>query len=374
MRVNYVAVLDIRSTEMTAVVGERGVNNTFIIKSKYAFDYDGYAEGEFLDKKSFLSAVNDVVKRTLSSMRGIKEFYVGVPGEFIKLVNVDKVLSFPSVKKINSGDLRTLEEMSPPVKQAKWRTIRHSCLYYVLSDKRKLINPVGALSDSIQGKFAYYKCNTGFIDCLMEAFKSFKEIETVNLIPSNHAEAMYLLEPELRDECAVLFDFGSISSTYSVVCGNGLLFSESFSVGVGHLAAYLMSELEIPYEVATSFLSTVNLNAKEKLPGKEECMYEGTAYRFSTITLRDKIREGLDGICETIETCRQSFGGKSIDNKPLYVSGEAIKVIRGAAEHISGRLVNKVEIVAPKVPYYDKPRFSSLFSLLDMALSDKQNH
>ncbi len=53
MRVNYVAVLDIRSTEMTAVVGERGVNNTFIIKSKYAFDYDGYAEGEFLDKKKF---------------------------------------------------------------------------------------------------------------------------------------------------------------------------------------------------------------------------------------------------------------------------------------------------------------------------------
>lgn len=374
MRANYVAVLDIRSSEMTAVVGERGVNNTFIIKSKYACEYDGYAEGELLDKKSFLSAVNEVVKCTLASMRGIKEFYVGVPGEFIKLVNVDKVLSFQSVRKVNAGDIRSLEEMSSPSKQANWQTIRHSCLYYMLSDKRKLINPVGTLSDSIQGKFSYYKCNKAFIDCLMEAFKSFREIETVNLIPATHAQAMYLLDSEKRDECAVLFDFGFISSTYSVVCGNGLLFSESFSVGVGHLAAYLMSELDIPYEVATTFLSTVNLNSKDKLPGKEECVYEGTQYSFSTITLRDKIREGLDGICETIETCRQSFSGKNIENKPLYVTGEGIKVIRGAAEHISGRLVNGVEIIAPKVPYYDKPRFSSLFSLLDMALSDKHSH
>lgn len=33
MRKKSVAVLDIRSSEITAAVGERGVNNTFIIKS-----------------------------------------------------------------------------------------------------------------------------------------------------------------------------------------------------------------------------------------------------------------------------------------------------------------------------------------------------
>ena len=43
MRRKSVAVLDVRSSEITAVVGERGVNNTFIIKSKYSCAYDGYA-------------------------------------------------------------------------------------------------------------------------------------------------------------------------------------------------------------------------------------------------------------------------------------------------------------------------------------------
>lgn len=370
MRANYVAVLDIRSAEMTAVVGERGVNNTFIIKSKYTAEYDGYAEGDLLDIESFVAAIGDVVRSTLSSNRGIKTFYVGVPGEFLRLVNVDKVLSFPSVKRITANDVRLLEEMASPPDEENWCTVRHGCLYYVLSDKRKVIDPVGAASDSLHGKFCFYKCNQSFIACVLQAFKKFKDVADIKLIPVNHAEAMYLVEPEKRDECAVLFDLGYISSTYSVVCGNGLLYSESFSVGIGHVALYLSTDLDIPYEVAMTYLSTVNLNAKERLTGLEECLYEGKTYSFSTVALRDRIREGLDGICETIEECRQNFTGRNIDGKPLLLTGEGVKVIRGAAEHIAGRLVKGVEIVSPKVPYYDKPQFGSLFSLLDMALND----
>lgn len=370
MRRNYVAVLDIRSSEMTSVVAERGVNNTFIIKSKYTCAYDGFAEGEFFDVPAFISAISDIVRSTLASASGIKTFYVGVPGEFLKLVNIEKVLTFQSARKIHKSDLSALSRMASPPEDERWRTIRHSCLYYVLSDKRKVIDPAGLVSDGIQGRFCYFKCDNNFIGFLMEAFRKFKDIQNINLIPSNYAEAMYLVEPEKRDECAVLFDLGSISSTYSVVCGNGLLYSQSFSVGIGHVAFYLMGELDIPYEVASTFLSTVNLNAKEKLSSMEECIYDGKTYSFSTVTLRDKIREGLDGICETIEECRHSFSGRNIDTKPLLICGEGVKIIRGAVDHISGRLVNSVEVTSPAVPYYDKPQFSSLFSLIDLALKD----
>lgn len=374
MRSNFVAVLDIRSSEMTAVVGERGVNETFIIKSKFTCSYDGYAEGELLDKDSFISAVSELVRSTLASSGGIKTFYVGVPGEFLKIVNTDKVITFSSAKKIHKYDLQTLVRLSTPAQEPGWRTIRNSCAYYVLSDKRKLINPVGAVSDSLQGKISFYKCNNEFIGCLTEAFKKFPAIRDLNLIPAPLAEALYLVEPEKRDECAVLFDLGYISSTYSIVLGNGILYSESFSVGIGHVAFYLMDELDIPFDVASTFLSTVNLNAKEKLESLEECIYDGKTYSFSTVTLRDKIREGLDLICETIEVCRQNYPGKNIDGKPLMITGEGVKTVRGAVDHISGRLVKGVEVVAPRVPYYDKPQFSSLFSLLDMAVSDKQKN
>jgi len=373
MRSNFVAVLDVRSSELTAVVAERGVNNTFIIKSKYTRSYDGYAESEFLDVSDFISAVTEAVKNTVESAGRIKSFFVGVPTEFLKTVNTDRGISFQNPRKVTSADCKDLSAAAAPADDEKWRLIRRSCLYYTLSDKRKIIDPVGAVSDGLQGKFCFFMCMNSFVGCLMDAFKRFPQIVSVNLIPQNFAEAMYLVEPEKRDGCAVLFDFGYISSSYSVICGNGLLYSESFSLGIGHVIMFLMTELEIPFEVAKGLLEKVNLNAKENLSGTVEYLYEGKNYSFSRILLRDKIREGLDGICETIEECRRNFVGARIENKPLLVTGEGINAIRGTAEHISGRLVTVVEKVAPDVPYYDKPEYGSLFALLSTALGDGNN-
>ena len=370
MRSNGVAVLDIRSGEVCALVGERGVNGTFIIKSKYNCGYDGFAEGELLSEESFISAVSSAVKSTLSASGAIKTFFVGVPGEFTKLKNVDKVLSFQSAKRITSENCRYLSDMSEPSPEAGWEIIKSSCLYYVLSDKRKVIDPVGEISDGLQGKFSFYYAKKTFINSVIRAFETCAASVALKFIPSNYAEAMYLIEAEKRDECAVLFDFGYISSTYSVVCGNGVLYSESFSVGIGHIAFYLMTELDIPFQLANSLLSNLNLNAKEKLNKTEECVYEGKNYAFPAAKLRDIIREGLDGVCETIEECRQNFTGWNIDGKPVLVTGEGVKVVRGTVEHFAGRLVRPVETVAPKVPYYDKPHFSASLSLLNAALND----
>ena len=373
MHKRSVAILDIRSLEITAVVGERGVNNTFVIKSKYSCAYDGYAEGEMVDEDSFLSAVTDVVKSTIASFGGIKTFYVGVPAEFTRVVQSDKVMSFQSAKKITSDDCEYLAGMSMPEETKDYRTIRHSCMYYVLSDKRKLIDPVGTVSDSLRGKFCFYQCSDKFINSISNAFKKITSVTDIKLIPSVYAEAIYLIPPEQRDECAVLFDLGYISSSYSVIYGNGIAFCESFSVGIGHLAVYLMTELDIPFEVASAFLTQLNLNAKETLGGSIEFMYEGQNYKYSTIVLRDKVREGLDGICETIEECVQSFKGKNLENKPMFITGECVKTVRGTVEHISNRLVKNIEVIAPQVPYYDKPQFSSILSLLDTALTDAES-
>lgn len=370
MRSESIALLDIRSQNITAVVGERGVNNTFIIKSKYTCDYDGYMDSELLDVPNFVSAVQRAIKSTLSPLSNVKQFYVGIPGEFLKLQNCESVLSFTSSRKITEKDLKILLEMATPPREEGYKLIRHGNIFYTLSDKRKTVDPVGSVGDSVQGKFCFYKCKSAFIDILMRAFSPFQNISSVKVLPSVHAEAIYLIEPEKRDKIALLFDLGYISSSFSVVCGNGLLFSESFSVGVGHIAYKLASELEIPYPLAETFLKTVNLNSKDRLTSLVECEYDDKTYSFSSSILKEKIKDGLDGICETIETCIQSYTGTSLDGKPLYITGDMVKTIRGTIEHLSGRLLRPVECVVPRIPYYDKPQFGSLLSLLDLALID----
>ena len=139
-------------------------------------------------------------------------------------------------------------------------------------------------------------------------------------------------------------------------------------MGVGHVAVLLMEALDIPYDVALAIMKKVNLNAKEGASSRIEYVKDGERFAFESSELIALIREALDGLCAMIETCLQSFTRKDLTGTAIAITGEGVGVIRGTIEHLSSRLVTPMEVIAPKLPYYDKPQFSSLFSLLNAAL------
>lgn len=371
MRNKSATVLDIRSAEICAAIAEKGVNNTFIIKSKYSKPYEGFAEGELLDIDDFVSAVKEALGAVVSSADClVRRVYVSVPCEFIQAVQTDKVISFQSSQRISPRHIQTLINASKPAEGEGETIIKCGALYFVLSDKRRLVNPLGMVSDSLRARLCFFKCKTAFTDTVTRALKGFETVRDIVFLPQNYAEGLYLFAPEERDGYSVLFDLGSISSTFSVICGNGVAFSEAFSIGTSHIAVLLMEALDIPYSVASGLIKKVNLNAKDTYSGGLEYTEDGKIYSFSASELRSLIREGLDGICEMLETCLQSFTPKDLSGAPINITGEGVGVIRGTIEHFSSRLVTPVEVIAPKLPYYDKPQFSSLFSLLHAALGN----
>ncbi len=369
MRNKSVTVLDIRSSEICAAIAERGVNNTFIIKSKYSQPYEGFAEGGILDVDDFVSAVKAALGNVLSSADGSsKRIFVSVPCEFTEVVQTDKVLSFQSSQRISPRHIQTLINNSRPAVKEGETIIKCGALYYVLSDKRRLVNPLGMVSDSLRARLSFFKCKTVFLDTVTRALGAFPAIKDIKWLPQNYIEGLYLFEPETRDGYSILFDMGFISSTFSVVCGNGVAFSEAFSIGIGHIAVLLMEALDIPYAAALELMKKVNLNAKDTYSSVTEYNLDGERYSFSANELRGLIKEGLDGICEMLETCLQAFTAKDLTGAPICITGEGVNVVRGTIEHFSSRLVTPVEVTAPKLPYYDKPQFSSLFSLLHASL------
>lgn len=369
MRNKSIAVLDIRSCEIVAAVAQKGVNNTFILKSKYVLAYDGFAEGELIDIKGFQTAIRKAYKNCISTFgTPIKELYVGIPGEFLTVRQTDKVISLRSAERISKRHIDALISASLPNEEEGSTILKCSPLYYVLSDNRKVISPIGEQSSSLRARLSFFSCKTSFLDCIRRAFDSVSEVKIFHWIPGIYAQVMYLIEPEKRDNYAVMLDLGEISSTFAIACGNGIAFCESFSVGVNHVAVLLMEALGIPYDVALWFVKNVNLNSRDKVISYEEYNQDGKIYKFATSELKDIIREGLDGLCEMIEVCRQSYVGKDLSNKPILITGEGVGVIRGLNEHLSSRLVAPIEVIAPNLPYYDKPQFSSLFSIFAQVL------
>lgn len=368
-----VAVLDIRSSEVTVFVGERSVNDTFVFKASRTEPYGGYENGEFYKEGD--GKISDAILRAISAVEQVcgdrlRMLYVGVPGDFTKVVAKEQDLGFPKKRKITEKDRATIIEAGK--EQVKgYRFMRASSMIYVTNDKQRVVDPVGISTAGLTGCLSYFYVSEYFCQVIEEIVKDLKI--GLKYLPAQLAMASYLVPSETRDECALFLDAGNLSSTLSIVLGNGIMAQDSFCAGKIHVAFLVMERLQVSYDVATALLHRVNLFAKqEENRGYAQLLYRGDSYEYSPALLAETVEEGLDRICERAETFLGEFDERELDYKPLYVSGEGLSDIRGAIEHISKRLNRILEPVAPNLPYYNKPAMSSRVALLDMASEDNR--
>lgn len=364
-----VAVLDIRSSEVAVLFGERGVNHTFMFKASATESYGGYQNGEFYDVSELTAAIT----RAVTSVEHIcgeklRTLYVGVPGEFTKVVSKEQVLGFPKKTKIGAKELDTLYQSGR--EQIKdFRFMRVSGMIFVTADNRRVANPVGLYSTGLSGVLSYFYCSEYFARTIEKIFGSVKL--KLCFLPTQFAMAAYLIPPETRDEYALFLDVGFLSSTLCVLLGNGVLAQWTFWAGQGQIVVRLMQKFRLSYDAALALLSKANLFLKKEAKNRE-FSFRGVSYDIETQAFIDEVKAGLDGLCEEVGAFLEECSGKELDNKPLYVSGEGLDGIRGALEHMSKRLSCICEQVSPDLPYYNKPSMSSRIALVDMACEDNR--
>ena len=369
-----VAVLDVESSEVTVIIGERGVNNTFVFKGMKTEKYDGFAEAEFFDSEKLNRAICEALQSVeLSCNDKIKEIYVGIPGEFVKVVNMRHMTSFQNKRRVSAQDVKNLYKDGFTCDVPGYTLVKQSNVYYVTSDKRRTIDPVGMVSDSLEGYLSYFLCSDYYMNVLKNILYQYG-VKKVEFLPVSLAEALYLIPSESRDEFAILLDIGYISMTFSVVCGNGIVYQSACSVGGGHIPACMIrdGELEIPFDVAEALLKKINLSSVDNPDATIDYMDRTQSFSLPLGKVNEKVKEGSDLICEVINKCLELCDNRNIDYKPILLTGSGVTFIRGAREHISKRLNKVVEIIAPNLPYYNKASQSSVLSLLNMALDEKR--
>ncbi len=367
-----VTVLCVESSEITALTGERGVNGTFVFKGMYSARYDGYAEGQFFDPSGLRAAVFAALERMETSVGApTKKIFVGVPGEFCRVLSGRHLVSFQRKRKVVPSDIDFLYESGFSDDGSNGELIRRGSVYFVTSDKRRVIDPVGMISDSLEGYVSYFFADPYFTELMRNILGEYG-VRKIEFLPVSLAEALYLLPSEMRDEYAILLDVGYISSAFSVVCGNGIVYQRAFSVGGGHVAAHMLEELDIPFPAAEAILRKVNLSSVDAADSRIDYSDGEGSYSVPAGKVKESVKEGLDLLCEEVNGCLEQCGGRALEYKPVLLTGSGITAIRGAREHMSGRLNRVVEIVTPRLPYYNKAAQSSLLSLLNMALESNR--
>jgi len=366
MQKKQVAVIDIGSSKITAIVGEKGVNQTFLIKGSRSFEYDGFENKTFFNESQVKNILELAVEELKKVVRDLDVIYIGIPGEFTDVIVKDSQISFDKKKKILDSDVDALYDSAFILKSEKYVLINRSAVVYELDDFRRLTDPVGEYSEILKGKLSFVLCDKYFMDKVVSVVKNKGNVSAV-CISTTLAESLYLIDGETRDRIAVLVDIGYISSTIAIVQGDGILYQKSFAYGGGYITASITERLDVEFKTAEKLKKQVNLCSVND-DGKYATIEADNGEYYRTEDVKDAVLASLDELCECIAEALYQSKYILPEYVSLMVTGGGISFLRGAKEHVSSRINMLVDIVAPKVPMMDKPTNSSTLSLLNMLL------
>lgn len=367
MNKDLVAVLDIGSSKITALVGKREVNNSIKILASSEYEYEGYASGEFVDtaslQESVALAIFDIEK---DLGREIKDIFVGVPAEFC--FAYDKLLTkiFPKKTKITPKIVDSLfledNEENPYLTHT---VINKASLFYIVNDENKTNEPVGMYANKLQTRVGYILVDNGFKQ-LMTTILNGIGIKNFDFISHTLSEAVYLIPEVKRNEGAIFVDCGYISTSVAQVLGDGLKELKSFSLGGGFITADLSRVFEIPFEEAEELKrqAIVTLN-----PLGVEYYESSSGKKFSIKAVNEIILNRVDKILAMVQKCLATFAIDLPKYIPIYLTGGGLSYIEGISDYFRRTIDRPLEFSKPKMLLYSKPDLSSAISLLDMAIN-----
>jgi len=370
-----VAVLDIGSSYINVIVGERGVNGTFKLKAKGEAEYAGFQNGEFLEPDQVKYAIGLAIANAENSGNiKISEITVGVPSEFVSVICRNATINFTRRKKVNDADLEKLYYVGNVYKKHPTHTAINQCpIYFTLDDGRRLIEPRGMASTKVTGFISYILAENNFID-FMDNILAELSLRNGGYVSTSLAEMLHLFDPTIRDRYALLVDCGYITTSVMLGRGDGLLFLNSFSMGGGYISGDLSQCLKIPFAEAESLKRKIVLSWDASESDTYEIQSRDFIKPFSAVATNKIASERIDMIAEYIVKCLDRCEFEYPEYIPLYLTGGGLNYVKGIRDYLSRRIGRKVELVAPNLPHVSKPDMSSEIGLLDLALDIKENN
>ena len=373
MKHESVAILDIRSGEINFLLGSKGVNGMFTLGGMHSEKYEGCVKEGFFDLQSFKDAVSRSAATVLRNYNGtVAQLFVGAPSAFVTLRTIGNTITFQGKRKLTEQDVDELFNTAQAQLMQTGVCIRRSQMYFELGDNCRYFaekDIYGVSTNLLKGALCFYFAEEEFCETVKSILAEFK-FEQIHFLPSTLAQATYLIPEKKREGYAFLLDLGFLTSSISVLYGNGVVHEETFNCGVATVVVALMNALNVDYMVAEEMLASADI-CGGNVPKDAVWTTENGDGQFSAAQINDVIKCELDILCEGVDRFFASkYGTKATTGftvNPIGITGEGVDYIRGASEHISNRLNRRTEILKPEQPFWDKPENSSRLGLLSLA-------
>lgn len=367
---DFVLVFDIGSSKLRAMLAGKGVNNTFTTKGFVELDYDGFYEGKFIKEEKLAL----LFKQALSELDFVAgkndKVFIGVPAEFSSVSTTNASMNFGDRRKVKQSDIDTMfYTAGEKAKSENVEVVSVNPISFTIDETRvSYFCPVGEVATSLSAKLSVVYAGRDFI-ALINGIVSGLGFSSVEYISEPLCQALHVISKEGREDLNLLIDVGDLTTSVSIVKGEGLAHMSSFSIG----GAFITNSLSEAFDLSLSEADRLKKQVVLSLKGKSTDFYElttdlGKVMKIPMNEANSVVGYIIDTIGSAISKCVQLFSNEYLSYLPVYLCGGGITKIKGGRDYLAKCLGRNISYGVIGLPGKDKPALSSLYCLTLEAL------
>lgn len=369
----HVAIMDVGSSKITVLIGQQGVNNSFVIKGKGESNYAGFSDGEFFEPEQLKVSVGEAIKQAQEQAKmKIEALYVGVPAEFCYCDCLEVESAFKRKIKITENEISTLYTKALNTDLMKSKTlVSCSSIWFKLDDGRKIFSAEKQKTTNLRAKVSLVYIENSFVSLFNNVLGQIG-IEMVEYMSASVAQINYLLSDFEKQRGSIIIDVGHITTSVIGVLGGGLAGLSAFSLGGGHFSGDFCEAFDLTFDEAEALKKEIVLSVNSKKVGDYEVNIENQVLYVPVVSANEIVCERIEMFASFIKRSLQKISEQNLENTQVYLTGGGLSYINGSREYLEKCLGRDIKILSPNVPVYRKPHYSSSLSVLSEALK-KQN-
>ena len=367
------AAIDFGTSKIVTLLAESGGFNRCDIIGSGTVPYEGYLNGVWNAPEKLAQAVrNSISAAELEGKTRIREVYVGVPCEYIRVLNAQATVPVNAPdSRVTDGDVSLVEDAAADkldLARQGGVVIHRSPAWFEVDGGKKTMSPVGLKGRELGASVSFVLADPAFIEEVTGLLVGMG-IGVLGFLSPSMGESMLLLSLEERDRVAALIDIGYLNTEFSVIEGDAMVYHAVLPMGGGHITADLATELEIPMRAAEQIKREYIFMPDEFDPaGDPEVVDEGTGRRltFPRAFVQSAVEQSVNELASLIDLALKECEARLSARSQVFITGGGIAMMRGGREYLAGRLGRPVKVSMAKAAKLNSPVFASALGLVDL--------
>ena len=342
------AVVDFGTSKVLVLLAEESAYQKVTITSAGMAQYDGFMNGEWNAPGDVTDAIASAVEAAENKVGAhIKEVYVGVPGEFVRVYVIESSVTLQGADpKVTSADVEKLQRQATEMLDRPTGVIIHrSPAWFKVDGGQKTLEPVDQKGSTLEGMIGFVLADQFFVNDVTERLRELN-IEVKGFFSTSVGEAMQMIPFEERDHTAILVDVGYLSTEVMAVEGDALIWQKVLPVGGAHITLDLAYGLEKPFDMCEKIKRSYTFNAPKNT--QIDVQGEDGPETFSGETVSMIVDARVDEMLEMIDEAIKKSGIRLGNWSNIYFTGGGLMPMSGARVYAASKLSRNVREAATK--------------------------